>query len=373
MAIIVLIIISIVLCFSLSSCDKKNNGSGGGGHGTPASPVYYYICEYSSTQDMYDVNDVTLNFTIGLTNKDGIDRFYMIYLFDNSYNNYTEEERNAMYENKSFPLVPIYLFFYSFGNKYLIKSIDDFLTEDYIGGQQMEITIPSELFYNEYGLIEFGFTESENGDKYTKIYKQDAQCRFYYKKDNDNIYISDNDLMPEGYLRTNTFPDIEGNTDHGFRNDNRDLQDICAFYGHITKDFNQEPYDVYLYFGHLDSQGERDISSVDICIVNNQDGQDNKIYIKTVDNYMSDEYLCTRLFDYYGKTRTILFNHSELIQIQSDYFMGDSGAIKICIYETATQNLLSSIDIEYELIEYVKEDYHWKHYNIGWHAHLLMR
>ena len=160
---ITVLLIAVIMLFSFVACEKQNKEperTGGGGNVTLYN---YWNCECDIGDGIYDLNNVALDFTFGCRDEKAIDKFYNAYYYANGY--LDEYGRlKPEYESVGRPQVPICLFFNSFGNRYFIKVINNFFTSEFFNGNHTEkIIVPAELFYNEYGLIEFYFTDDTEG------------------------------------------------------------------------------------------------------------------------------------------------------------------------------------------------------------------
>ena len=82
--------------------------------------------------------------------------------------------------------------------------------------------------------------------------------------------------------------------------------------------------------------------------------------MRTVNDYMSDEYKCERVYDYYANIIEIKYNHSEKLRIPKDFFVGDSGEIEIGIFAHENQEKLGSTIIKYDAD---------KTFHIAYHIH----
>ena len=351
------------LCSCVACTDRTQEPEKGQGGGN-VQPAHFWDCECDIEQETYDLDNVALRFTFGYRSEHAKKRFYNDYYHDNYYDvdsHRTKPEYadffdmnghvKPEYESIMYPNVPIYLFFKSFGNLYLIKTVDDFFTDEYLGGNHTEeISIPSELFYNEYGMIQFSFTNDQDGGMgYFGGATIKSVCNIYYHKTGETVQLSKVDLAPP--YEYHDYGNLEENKACKFSAYELTKQDYCAFITVSHRAISDtEALPVQLYFGRVYSAVEKNIPAVDIYIVTqNSSGEELKMLVKTIDDYMSDEYLCTRTYDYWGNIKEVIYNHYETINIPSEYYAGSYGSIEFRICEAGTQNKLSGIILDYEL------------------------
>lgn len=316
--------------------------------------LYLWDCEYVADKESYDINDVTLTFIYGYRGDCSRASYEQLYTLYPIYENEEEIEYSP---------VAIYLYFSTFGNEYLIKTIDDIFDEEYLAKNHREqITVPAELFFDEYGMIRFYFCDSEDKND-TKFGATGTYwCKFYYHKDGNTVYISDNDLAPP-YQYHNKYlieDEIEASPyiRSGFLSypaNNSLTKDLCGFVTkHVTYyDLSaKNDLDVLFYFGRMYGEEEKIVPKVDVYIVTEASGVERKMFLRTVDDYMSDEYKCKIMYDYNGKIREIIYNHSEKITIPSEMFIGEEGTIKLRVCDTESQNEIGSIAFKYFFTAY---------------------
>lgn len=116
----IILCITIVFCCVtlLAACTPNGEtpDSGGGGGSKPDLP-YYWKCKFIADKEEYDINDVTITFIYGY----GSEKVETIY-----FNDYNEACSAKADENEEYPPVAVNVYFLSFGNEYLIKTVDDF-------------------------------------------------------------------------------------------------------------------------------------------------------------------------------------------------------------------------------------------------------
>ena len=356
----IILCITIVFCCVtlLAACTPNGEtpDSGGGGGSKPDLP-YYWKCKFIADKEEYDINDVTITFIYGY----GSEKVETIY-----FNDYNEACSAKADENEEYPPVAVNVYFLSFGNEYLIKTVEDFFSEEYLAeNHREEITIPSTLFYNEYGLIKFHFAvkDGENGKK--ELYGKTTYSWLYYKKEGNKVRISNKDFAPEYQyhylsLMKHGFEDMAD----GFGTKDKSIRNYCAVIGCLVNailDYKgvtvADGVTVDFYFGRL---YDAETSSVDIYIVTQEAGQERKTLVRTVDDYASAKYKCRREYDYNGEIREIIYNHTEKIYIPLSLLTENSGEIKLCVCETESGNEISSITFAYE--KHADTDIHLDYY-----------
>lgn len=283
-------------------------------------------CKFTYEKDVYDINDVEVTFYC----KDIVLQRWWCQDFDPKLCDSLEKYEEGTYEyQKQYEHLlnmyeayqeqrPQYCDFYytSFGKKFHIKRITEFefsgASGDSVWEHRETMKIPSELFVNEYGAIDFSWEIiTQNGETFG------FSCRMYYKKDGDNIYISREDLKPEyvSYYEEmkakGAFPD-DGKTG-GFTT-KQDADDYCAVY--CKSDQYEDIAKADFYFGSVFDG--REFEYVDLYFVND-DETPIEYFVKRIDDYNENEYgvIVDRYFDYEGKEQIagIRFKHYETIQI----------------------------------------------------------
>lgn len=352
---IISILLLLIIAFStvtLSGCWLLDNDSEDGGDSSIKPPPSLWNCEYSIDNNGYDLDCVDIVFTYGYRNFNAKREFYNSYLKNQGYNDNTVE---SILSSEEYPPITVYLSFVSFGNRYLIKTIEDFFSEEYLGKNHNEkIIIPKELFYNDYGLIKFEFSNTQNGeDNLFANYHSSPSCDIYYKKVNEKVYVSDKDFaQPYQYHIYKLYPNHEENTVlKGFWNNDPNEQDYCAIVtSSVCKVSDIENYTVDFFMGRIYDSTIRNVAAVDVIVIGKSSNNETvEVCIKTISDYMSDQYLCTRMHDYYGKIREIIFSHKEKIKIAKDFFVGELGEIELCIRDTNKQEIISSLTLTYNL------------------------
>ena len=154
---VLLLVVIIGSVFIFAACDKEKEEDDVSVSGDKPMPAYLYDCDYELSETEYDISDVTLTFIYGHRGEYSKRAFFLDRSLDNERSKGIELGTGLEY-----PPVPVYVYFSSFGNRYLYKTIDDFFSEEYLGKRKEVITIPQELFYNEYGQIWFFFTDKED-------------------------------------------------------------------------------------------------------------------------------------------------------------------------------------------------------------------
>ncbi len=327
---IVLTVVAILIIFGclfvLSACRLTN----------------HWICECYFSKKKYDINDVTFQFIYGYHNAT------YDYKMVDEYFQYSDEYDG----NEEYPPVTMYLYFSSFGNEYLIKAVDDFFSEEYQDRNHKEdITVPAELFYNEYGLIEFYFTDTKT-EPSEKTDDKKASCSFFYKKVGDGVYIGKNDFAPEYKY---AFKDEIGSGANtciaGFTSADVTKGNYCSF---ITASWREPddatPLEIKFYAGS--TLTENRAKSVEIYA----EKQGQKLLMQTANDYDSDEYDCYFKYDYYGYVKEIVYAHKEKIYIPSEWITGKQGEIELYVYDTEKQEKLTSIAVKYEFKKIVFDD-----------------
>ena len=372
LAIIMLLLVGTL--FALSSCGKKKEE---GPILVPPSPSW--ACTFTQEKDVFDRNEVYLTFTC----KDFTIQRYLYQDFDPKiysvdYEEGTDQYKSwydnalALYEEKR-KRCPEYieLYYGMKGEEYFIKSITELtfaaetafapwtyterlqvpaelLTELTFAAETAfapwtyteRLQVPAELFVDEYGLIRFGWKfMPQDKDEKAGLY-----CAFYYKKTGNTVQISKEDLKPP-YKYNIDYPTKAAK---GFRAEAK--QDNCAFLSSTRREIDDEnDFEINFYFGRIYGEDEKNVPAVDIyIIIQSASGKEEKTFVRTVNDYMSDEYLCTRTYDYDGNVIEIIYNHSEKLSIPKDCFIGDSGEIEIAIFAHENQEKLGSTIIKYD-------------------------
>ena len=350
---VLLLIVIIGSVFIFAACDKEKEEDDVSVSGDKPMPAYLYDCDYELSETEYDISDVTLTFIYGHRGEYSKRAFFLDRSLDNERSKGIELGTDLEY-----PPVPVYVYFSSFGNRYLYKKIDDFFSEEYLGKRKEVITIPQELFYNEYGQIWFFFTDKEDasymGGDIRKTSTK-SQCYIYYKKCGDKVQLSREDLAPPYKYQ---FIDGIGSgvtSMKGFYNKDITKQDYCAYSAQNYRKISEtKDFEVNLYIGRIYGKEEKNIPSVDVYIISNVSGEEKKIFIRTIDDYMSDEYICTRTYYYSGKIREIIYNHSEKIYIPNEWIEGEEGEIEVALFDTKTQEKISNIIIGYKIRDFLE-------------------
>ena len=351
---VLLLVVIIGSVFIFAACDKVKEEDDVSVSGDCPELPYCYNCEYELSETEYDISDVTLTFIYGYR-RESLEKDYFIYKYRGKDD---EKYKEILFGTVlEYPPVPVYVYFSSFGNRYLYKTIDDFFSEEYLGKRKEVITIPQELFYNEYGQIWFFFTDKEDasymgGDIRKKSTK--SQCYFYYKKCGDKVQLSREDLAPP--YKYQVRDGIEGGKSmKGFYNTDITKQDYCAYSAQNYRKISEtKDFEVNLYIGRIYGKEEKNIPSVDVYIISNVSGEEKKIFIRTIDDYMSDEYICTRTYYYSGEIREIIYNHSEKIYIPNEWIEGEEGEIEVALFDTKTQEKISNIIIGYKIRDFLE-------------------
>ena len=343
-------ILLFVLCLPLVGCgNKTEKQEETGTSDTCISLAYSWDCEYYAEKETYEIDDVTLRFTYGhKLSRETRYSFFSRYLY---YNGYTEAEQKEIWATEDYPPVPVYLFFYSFGHQYLIKTIDDFFDPEYANGNHSEeITVPAELFYNEYGLIRFEFTDYETGDGSSFYMGKTSYCSFYYKKEGETVQLSQIDLNPESeYYKTyyeemkekGAFPD--NGVTSGFVEREKlyysgelydfaeDKDDYCAAWSKVDQ-YNDSAYADF-YYGSV--FGDRIFEYVDLYFVTDDETVEDH-HIKRITDYTEEGYgiEVKKYYDYYGKEHIadVRFTHHEIITIPQFLFTKAEGTISLYVY-----------------------------------------
>lgn len=358
------LVVCLMSILVLSACEgvgstKQTADKGSSGDGGNVNALLFY-CDSVSDRQSYDLDDVTLTFTFGFKSRERAkESFYRTYII-NAYPAAGYEESvfdvYSRWQEEGFPDVPVCLYVSSFGHKTRLKSVSAlaFFTEEYADKNHSEgITIPAELFYNEYGLMEFelGIPDEEDVENTTL---GGSGCKLYYKKEGRTVQISDVDLMPTYRYHLSELESEENVELKGFGGQDPATQDYCAYIiripGETPTAEDTSDYPVEFYFGRIYDEDVRVVSSVDVCLVTrDRSGAATTVVVRTVDDYMSDEYTCYRTFDYYGNVREVVYSHSETIGIPHALFAEESGSgtIELIVRATGTENVLSSIDINY--------------------------
>ncbi len=343
--ILFVILVFLLSIFTFTSCDNAPKDDSQGTGGGCAEQWKPFFCEYTADKETYDLSDVTLTFSFGYLDYDALRDYYNYCV----YRNEQDKIVDPGYDLSELLPIKFYLFFKSFGNMHYVKTIDNIASEEYRGrGSHVEdITVPEELFYNEYGLIQFMITDAEDG--VPTVTEGSNFCRFYYHKEGETVRISNEDLAPEYKYqfrnRTNTLVNFSHYSDSS-------RQDFCA----IIVTSYKEPSDTSdlqakVYLGRLYDEKEKSIPAVDIYIeAENASGEKKRILAKTIDDYMTDKYRCKRTYDYYGRVREVIFNHYETISIPNDFFNGENGKIDLHVCESGTQNILTEVGFKYKIV-----------------------
>ena len=374
--ILCVILLSVLVCtmFVFSSCGKgEKSGTDGNGHtsNTPASPGY--SISFEQEKDVFDINDVELTFVYkNIDIKEDVFREFepKIDLSGSSYEEGTEEYDRLYqikyeyqlenYENKT-KHCPEYadLYFTSFGNEFPIKRLSKEEIKEETTGQpfwkhEEKIKLPEEVFINEYGAVCYCVklkTKSSPSDD------RSVSCQVFYHKTGNTVEISREDLGPEHVYD----PEHSSKATRGF-SVGEAWQDYCAFLSSTSRKIDDEnDFEIDFYFGRIYGENEKNVPSVDIYIITkNASGEEEKTFVRTVNDYMSDEYKCERIYDYYANIIEIKYNHSEKVRIPKDFFVGDSGEIGIGIFAHENQEKLGSTIIKYDAD---------KTFHIAYHIH----
>ncbi len=344
--ILFVILVFLLSIFTFTSCDNAPKDDSQGTGGGCAEQWKPFFCEYTADKETYDLSDVTLTFSFGYLLNEDIYEYYKVYVLPE-----LEGPINSMPDLSELPPIKFYLFFNSFGNKHYVKTINNIASEEYRGrGNHVEdITVPKELFYNEYGLIQFMITDAEDAE--AKSYSRHSFCEFYYHKEGEKVRISNEDLAPEYKYQ---FEHVNGMRAAYSSLSDLTQQDYCAYVCRTTKELSEtNDFPIRFYLGRLYDEKEKSIPAVDIYIeAENASGEKKRILAKTIDDYMTDKYRCKRTYNYYGKVREVIFNHYETIGIPNDYFLVSNKdkrfSINILVYESGTQNLLTEVHIKFK-------------------------
>ena len=345
--ILFVILVFLLSIFTFTSCDNAPKDDSQGTGGGCAEQWKPFFCEYTADKETYDLSDVTLTFSFGYLDYDTLRDYYNYCV----YRNEQDKIVDPGYDLSELLPIKFYLFFKSFGNMHYVKTIDNIACEEYRGrGNHVEdITVPEELFYNEYGLIQFMITDAEDAE--AKSYYRHSFCGFYYHKEGETVRISNEDLAPEYKYQ---FEHVNGMRAAYSSLSDLTQQDYCAYVCRTTKELSEtNDFPIRFYLGRLYDEKEKSIPAVDIYIeTENASGEKKRILAKTIDDYMTDKYRCKRTYDYYGRVREVIFNHYETIGIPNDYFLVSNKdkrfSINILVYESGTQNLLTEVHIKFK-------------------------
>ena len=362
-----ILLLSVLVCtmFVFASCGKGNVSEKTNETGEKSDVKPDWSVSFEQEKDVFDINDVELTFYIevevitedvfrefdpeidmsSLPYEEGTEEYEQAYQAF-----YAEELRQ--YERDT-AICPEYadLYFTSFGNEFPIKRLSKEEIKEETTGQpfwkhEEKIKLPEEVFINEYGAVCYCVklkTKSSTSDD------RSVSCRVFYHKTGITVHISDNDLAPPYHYH---YADMEENTTvKRFADFDLSRQDYCGYVAQSYKYISDTgDFPVQFFIGRMYGAEEKNIPSVDIYIFTEDDtGEEVKTFVKTINDYMSDEYLCTRTYDYYGKIKEVIYNHSETIYIPYSLFAGESGIIEFRVYESGTQNDLSAIKLAYAL------------------------
>lgn len=340
------------LCSCVACTDRTQEPEKGQGGGN-VQPAHFWDCECDIEQETYDLDNVALRFTFGYRSEYAKKHFYIYYYHDNYYDvdsHRTKPEYadffdmnghvKPEYESIMFPNVPIYLFFKSFGNLYLIKTVDDFFTDEYLGGNHTEeISIPSELFYNEYGMIQFSFTNDQDGGMgYFGGATIKSVCNIYYHKTGETVQLSKVDLASPyvGYIDEMKAKGLFSSDGVGY--------DLSRFYYNEESDYStiyfnndlQYGDSAYVYFCFGSIFNDREFDYVELYFIDGEEPE-RRQFVKRIDNYTADNYLLTvdRHYDYLSAVPSILgvrFAHCEKIQIPYSFLTERNEKLFLAVY-----------------------------------------
>ena len=374
--ILFVILLSVLACslFVFSSCGKeKTNETGEKSDVKPDWSV-----SFEQEKDVFDINDVELTFYIeeevitedvfrefdpeidmsSLPYEEGTEEYEQAYQAF-----YAEELRQ--YERDT-AICPEYadLYFTSFGNEFPIKRLSKEEIKEETTGQpfwkhEEKIKLPEEVFINEYGAVCFrvNIISKSSSSVDASENRGGISRQVFYHKTGNTVEISREDLGPE-YVYN---PEHSSKATRGFRVGEA-WQDYCAFLSSTSREIDDEnDFEIDFYFGRIYGENEKNVPSVDIYIITkNASGEEEKTFVRTVNDYMSDEYKCERVYDYYANIIEIKYNHSEKLRIPKDFFVGDSGEIGIGIFAHENQEKLGSTIIKYDAD---------KTFHIAYHIH----
>ena len=365
-----ILLLSVLVCtlFVFSSCGKEKTNETG--EKSDEKAFLPWSVSFEQEKDVFDINDVELTFVYkNIDIKEDVFREFepKIDLSGSSYEEGTEEYDRLYqikyeyqlenYENKT-KHCPEYadLYFTSFGNEFPIKRLSKEEIKEETTGQpfwkhEEKIKLPEEVFINEYGAVCY----------YVKLKTKSSTLAphllVFYHKTGNTVEISREDLGPE-YVYN---PEHSSKATRGFRVGEA-WQDYCAFLSSTSRNIDDEnDFEIDFYFGRIYGENEKNVPSVDIYIITkNASGEEEKTFVRTVNDYMSDEYKCERIYDYYANIIEIKYNHSEKLRIPKDFFVGDSGEIGIGIFAHENQEKLGSTIIKYDAD---------KTFHIAYHIH----
>ena len=368
-----ILLLSVLVCtlFVFSSCGKEKTNETG--EKSDEKAFLPWSVSFEQEKDVFDINDVELTFVYkNIDIKEDVFREFepKIDLSGSSYEEGTEEYDRLYqikyeyqlenYENKT-KHCPEYadLYFTSFGNEFPIKRLSKEEIKEETTGQpfwkhEEKIKLPEEVFINEYGAVCYCVklkTKSSPSDD------RSVSCQVFYHKTGNTVEISREDLGPEHVYD----PEHSSKATRGF-SVGEAWQDYCAFLSSTSRKIDDEnDFEIDFYFGRIYGENEKNVPSVDIYIITkNASGEEEKTFVRTVNDYMSDEYKCERIYDYYANIIEIKYNHSEKVRIPKDFFVGDSGEIGIGIFAHENQEKLGSTIIKYDAD---------KTFHIAYHIH----
>gem|GEM_PF-2932438 len=354
-----ILLLSVLVCtmFVFSSCDKGEKS--GTSENRKEKETFPLSVSFKQEKDVFDINDVELTFYIEVELiTENIFREFEpeIDMSSHPYEEGTEEYEQAYqafyaeelsYYEMDTAFCPEYadLYFTSFGNEFPIKRLSKEEIKEETTGQpfwkhEEKIKLPEEVFINEYGAVCY----------YVKLKTKSStlapRLLVFYHKTGNTVEISREDLGPEHVYD----PEHSSKATRGF-SVGEAWQDYCAFLSSTSRKIDDEnDFEIDFYFGRIYGENEKNVPAVDIYIITkNASGEEEKTFVRTVNDYMSDEYKCERIYDYYANIIEIKYNHSEKLRIPKDFFVGDSGEIGIGIFAHENQEKLGSTIIKYDV------------------------
>ena len=361
-----ILLLSVLICslFVFSSCGKEKTNETG--EKSDEKAFLPWSVSFEQEKDVFDINDVELTFVYkNIDIKEDVFREFepKIDLSGSSYEEGTEEY-DRLYQIKyeyqlenyerDTALCPEYadLYFTSFGNEFPIKRLSKEEIKEETTGQPFwkhkeKIKLPEEVFINEYGAVDFrvNIISKSSSSVDASENRGTVACQVFYHKTGNTVEISRKDLGQE-YVYD---PEHSSKATRGFRVGEA-WQDYCAFLSSTSRKIDDEnDFEIDFYFGRIYGENEKNVPAVDIYIITkNASGEEEKTFVRTVNDYMSDEYKCERIYDYYANIIEIKYNHSEKLRIPKDFFVGDSGEIGIGIFAHENQEKLGSTIIKYD-------------------------
>lgn len=326
------LVVCLLLVFVLSACDGTERGEDSSGRrSVDASPPQ--SCYFSQDRDVYAVDDVELTFYC----KDISIKRYFCQDFDPEmiYDNYSgklefekgtqeyeawSEKMLRAYENNQ-RLRPQYCDFYfeSYGERYPIKRITefDFYDErwDSFWYYSEKMTVPAELFANEYGRVRFYWT-------IRRIDGTDVgySCYFYYNKTGDSVQIDTNDLNPK--TGDDLWEEYENN-EYAFWNYSS-LYPILSDYSdkriepsYFASDDLTGDVTIDLFLGRTYSEHDEYLSTK-LYFIGEDTGEEGKVLLKEID-YFSDDYLCDVVYNYDKVVTYVIYHRKEKLSIPKEY------------------------------------------------------